>query len=72
MSSIMRNIISVLLEGSLEKELDEELGYSNYNYQNKETGSNQNMHSNTIMYTNYGDMNITPQSSIMVTMNSTD
>lgn len=29
--------MSVLLEGALDEELDEELGYSKYDYRNKET-----------------------------------
>ena len=34
---MMRDMMSVLLEGSLDEELDEELGYSKYDYRNKET-----------------------------------
>ena len=36
-NSIMRDMMSVLLEGALDEELDEELGYSKYDYRNKET-----------------------------------
>ena len=35
-NSIMRDMMSVLLEGALDEELDEELGYSKYDYRNKE------------------------------------
>lgn len=31
----MRDMMSVLLEGALDEELDEELGYSKYDYRNK-------------------------------------
>ena len=31
-NSIMRDMMSVLLEGALDEELDEELGYSKYDY----------------------------------------
>ena len=34
-NSIMRDLMSVLLEGALEEEQDEELGYSKYDYRNK-------------------------------------
>ena len=33
-NSIMRDMMSVLLEGALDEELDEELGYSKYDYDN--------------------------------------
>ncbi len=36
---IMRDMMSVLLEGALDEEMDEELGYSKYDYRNKETDS---------------------------------
>ncbi|MDD6268170.1 MAG: IS256 family transposase, partial [Clostridium sp.] len=36
-NAVMRDMMSVLLEGALDEELDEELGYSKYDYRNKET-----------------------------------
>ena len=36
-NSVMRDMMSVLLESTLDEELDEELGYSKYDYRNKET-----------------------------------
>ena len=36
-NSVMRDMMSVLLEGVLDEELDEELGYSKYDYRNKKT-----------------------------------
>lgn len=33
-NSIMRDMMSVLLEGALDEELNEELGYSKYDYRN--------------------------------------
>ena len=35
-NSIMRDMMSIILEGALDQELDEELGYSKYDYRNKE------------------------------------
>lgn len=44
-NSIMRDMISIILEGALDQELDEELGYSKYDYHNKETDNSRNGHS---------------------------
>ncbi len=42
---VMRDTMSVILEGVLDEELDEELGYSKYDYKNKETTNSRNGHS---------------------------
>ena len=55
-NSIMRDMMSIILEGALEQELDEELGYSRYDYHNKETDNSRNGHSQKTMHTSYGDM----------------
>ena len=57
-NSIMRDMMSVLLEGVLDEELNEELGYSKYDYRNKETDNSRNGHSRKTMRTSYGDMDI--------------
>lgn len=57
-NSIMRDMMSVLLEGALDEELNEELGYSKYDYRNKETDNSRNGHSKKTMHTSYGDMDI--------------
>ena len=54
----MRDMMSVLLEGALDEELDEELGYSKYDYRNKETDNSRNGHSSKTMHTSYGDMDV--------------
>ena len=51
-------MMSVLLEGALDVELDEELGYSKYDYRNKETDNSRNGHSSKTMHTSYGDMDV--------------
>ena len=38
--------------------MDEELGYSRYDYRNKETDNSRNGHSQKTMHTSYGDMEI--------------
>jgi transposase-like protein len=57
-NSIMRDMMSVLLEGALDEELDEELGYSKYDYHNKDTDNSRNGHSQKTMHTSYGDMEV--------------
>ena len=57
-NSIMRDMMSIILEGALDEELDEELGYSKYDYKNKETTNSRNGHSKKTMHTSYGDMEI--------------
>lgn len=44
-NAVMRDMMSVILEDALDEELDEELGYSKYDYRNKETSNSRNGHS---------------------------
>ena len=55
-NAVMRDMMSVLLEGVLNQELDEELDYSKYDYRNKDTDNSRNDHSTKTMHTSYGDM----------------
>ena len=57
-NSIMRDMMSVILEGTLDAEMDEELGYSKYDYKNKDTDNSRNGYSQKTMHTSYGDMEI--------------
>ena len=57
-NSVMKDMMSVLLEGVLDEELDEDFGYSRYDYRNKNTDNSRNGHSSKMMYTSYGDMDI--------------
>ena len=57
-NSIMRDMMSIILEGALDQEMDEELGYSKYDYRNKETDNSRNGRSQKTMHTSYGDMEI--------------
>ena len=57
-NSIMRDMMSVILESALDEELDQELGYSKYDYRNKETDNSRNGHSQKTMHTSYGDMDL--------------
>ena len=57
-NSIMRDMMSVILEGDLDEEMNQELGYSKYDYRNKETGNSRNGYSQKTMHTSYGDMEL--------------
>ncbi len=57
-NSIMREMMSIILEGTLDGELDEELGYSKYGYKNKDTNNSRNGYSKKTMHTSYGDMEL--------------
>lgn len=57
-NSAMRDMMSILLEGILDEELDEELGYTKYDYRNKDTENSRNGHSSKTMHTSYGDMEL--------------
>lgn len=57
-NSVMCDMMSVLLEGVLDEELDEELGYSKYDYRNKDTDNSRNGHSSKTMHTSYGVMDV--------------
>lgn len=57
-NSIMRDMMSVILEGASDEELEQELGCSKYDYRNKETNNSRNGHSQKTMHTSYGDMQI--------------
>jgi transposase-like protein len=54
MKEMMRNV----LEAGLAGELDEELGYTRYDYRNKETENSRNGCSKKTMHTSLGDMEI--------------
>lgn len=43
------------MENGLETELDDELGYSRYDYKNKDTNNSCNGHSNKALRTNFGE-----------------
>ena len=50
-NTIMRDMMSIILEGAVDEELDEELGYSRYDYRNKDTDNSRNGHSQKTLHT---------------------
>ena len=55
---LFKSFVAAALEGGLEAELDEELGYSKYDYRNNETNNSRNGYSKKTMKTSFGDMDI--------------
>lgn len=57
-NSLFKEMIGEVLENGLEAELDEELGYSKYDYKNKSGKNSRNGYSKKTMKTSYGDVEI--------------
>lgn len=55
---LMKEMMRQVLQGGLEAELDDELGYTRYDYRNKETENSHNGFSKKTMHTSIGDMEI--------------
>ena len=57
-SALDPEMVGEVLENGLEAELDDELGYSRYDYRNKETENSRNGHSRKTMKTSAGEVEI--------------
>lgn len=55
---LFKEMVSSVLENGLEAELEDELGYSKYDYRNKETDNSRNGYSEKTLKTTLGDMDI--------------
>ena len=55
---LFKDFVAMTLEGGLEAELEEELGYSKYDYRNKETDNSRNGHSAKTVKSSLGDIEI--------------
>ena len=55
---LFKETIAEFMENGLDSELDEELGYSKYDYKNKETDNSRNGHSSKTLRTSYGDVEV--------------
>ena len=53
---LFKETIAEFMENGLEAELDDELGYSKYDYKNKDTDNSRNGHSNKTLRTSFGDV----------------
>ena len=56
--SLFKETIAEFMENGLEAELDEELGYSKYDFRNKETDNSRNGHSSKRLKTSFGDVEV--------------
>lgn len=57
-NDLVKELIAQVVENSLEGELDDELGYTKYDYRNKETDNSRNGYSKKIVHSSFGDMAI--------------
>ena len=55
---LFKETIAEFMENGLEAELDEELGYSKYDYKNKDTDNSRNGHSSKTLRTSMGEVEI--------------
>ena len=56
--NLFKDTIAEFMENGLEAELDDELGYSRYDYRNKETDNSRNGHSSKTLRTSFGDVEV--------------
>ena len=56
--SLFKETIAEFMENGLDAELDDELGYSKYDYKNKETDNSRNGHSSKTLRTSFGDVEV--------------
>ena len=54
--NLFKETIAEFMENGLEAELDDELGYSKYDYKNKDTDNSRNGHSSKTLRTSFGDV----------------
>lgn len=55
---LFKDMVGTVLENGLEGELDDELGYSKYDYRNKSTENSRNGYSPKTLKTSYGDVDV--------------
>ena len=56
--NLFKETIAEFMENGLEAELDEDLGYSRYDYKNKATDNSRNGHSSKTLRTSFGDVEV--------------
>ena len=57
--SLFKETIAEFMENGLEAELDDELGYSRYDYKNKDTDNSRNGYSHKTLRTSFGNVDVT-------------
>lgn len=56
--NLFKETIAAFMENGLDAELDEELGYSKYDYRNKDTSNSRNGHSSKTLRTSFGNVDV--------------
>ena len=56
--NLFKETIAEYMENGLDAELDDELGYSKYDYKNKDTDNSRNGHSSKTLRTSFGDVEV--------------
>ena len=56
--NMLKDLLGDTLQGMLEAEMDEKLGYSKYDYQNKETDDSRNGYSKKTVTSSMGDIDL--------------
>ncbi|BAL00612.1 putative transposase for insertion sequence element [Oscillibacter valericigenes Sjm18-20] len=56
--NLFKETIAEFMENGLDGELDDELGYSKYDYKNKDTDNSRNGHSSKTLRTSFGDVKV--------------
>ena len=56
--SLFKDTIAEFMENGLEAELEDDLGYSKYDYKNKSTDNSRNGHSSKTLRTSFGDVEV--------------
>ena len=56
--NLFKETIAEFMENGLDAELDDELGYSRYDYRNKNTDNSRNGHSSKTLRTSFGDVEV--------------
>ena len=56
--NLFKETIAEFMENGLDAELDEELGYSKYDYRNKETDNSRNGHRSKTLKTSFGEVEV--------------
>lgn len=57
-NELVKELIAQVVENSLEGELDDELGYSKYDYKNKDTDNSRNGYSKKTVHSSFGDIEL--------------
>lgn len=55
---LFKDTIAEFMENGLEAELDDQLGYSRYDYKNKDTDNSRNGYSSKTLRTSFGDVEV--------------